>query len=182
MPERSPTSSQPENICQNCGHRNRPGDLICSNCGQMLTGEKGGATRRLQTDEMEKVEVQSPSPTPSHSHLHFPANAAVAIQLKELQAPLVFEIEDELVIGRYDKTADISPDIDLHRFAGYLLGVSRRHAILHRKDERLMLEDLGSSNGTFLNGKRLSPRELTTIPDGSVVRLGDLSFRLRFHT
>src|SRR5574341_2359651 len=41
------------------------------------------------------------------------------------------------------------------------LGVSRQHAALKFQDGRYLLEDLGSSNGTFVNGERVAgPREL----------------------
>ena len=53
--------------------------------------------------------------------------------------------------------------------------VSRRHARLSRRGEQIVVEDLGSSNGTFINGLRLSaPAALTpgdTLGLGQVVRL-----------
>ncbi len=49
-------------------------------------------------------------------------------------------------------------------------GISRRHAQITIQDDQCTLEDLGSSNGTFLNGERLSqPRRLR---NGDVIRLG----------
>jgi len=49
-------------------------------------------------------------------------------------------------------------------------GVSRRHARIVIRDGRATLEDLGSKNGTFLDGKRLAaPR---TLEDGALIRLG----------
>jgi DNA-binding winged helix-turn-helix (wHTH) protein len=55
--------------------------------------------------------------------------------------------------------------------------VSRRHARIVIGDGPPMLEDLGSKNGTFLNGQRLSaPAPLS---DGDVFRLGRVSLRLR---
>jgi pSer/pThr/pTyr-binding forkhead associated (FHA) protein len=57
--------------------------------------------------------------------------------------------------------------------------VSRRHArIVHRKDQ-LALEDLGSTNGTFLNGQRVT--HLTALQDGDLIDLGD-SISLRVMT
>jgi ABC-type multidrug transport system ATPase subunit len=49
-------------------------------------------------------------------------------------------------------------------------GVSRRHAQITIQADQCTLEDLGSSNGTFLNGERISqPRRLR---NGDVIRLG----------
>jgi predicted component of type VI protein secretion system len=55
--------------------------------------------------------------------------------------------------------------------------VSRRHARIVRRVEQFALEDLGSTNGTFLNGHRIT--HLTTLQDGDVIDLGD-SISLRF--
>ena len=49
------------------------------------------------------------------------------------------------------------PDVDLTPFAGYRMGVSRRHSQIRYNDGGVPLKsfDLGSSNGTFINGERL---------------------------
>ncbi len=49
--------------------------------------------------------------------------------------------------------------------------VSRQHARLHLGSAPT-LEDLGSSNGTWLDGRRLAPRELVRLPPGSLLELG----------
>jgi pSer/pThr/pTyr-binding forkhead associated (FHA) protein len=49
--------------------------------------------------------------------------------------------------------------------------VSRRHARFIMQEENILLEDLGSTNGTFLNGERIStPQQLRS---GDVVTLGE---------
>jgi pSer/pThr/pTyr-binding forkhead associated (FHA) protein len=55
--------------------------------------------------------------------------------------------------------------------------VSREHARLRRNGRRVMLEDLNSTNGTFLNDERLlEPMELR---DGDTVSVGDVKFIFR---
>ena len=56
--------------------------------------------------------------------------------------------------------------------------VSRHHAVVFREGDRSFLLDLGSSNGTFVNAKRLSA-EPTAVIAGDSVLLGDLSFTYR---
>lgn len=50
--------------------------------------------------------------------------------------------------------------------------VSRLHARISRKDDAILIEDLDSSNGTHVNGKRIKSRELHT---GDKIRIGDTS-------
>jgi pSer/pThr/pTyr-binding forkhead associated (FHA) protein len=57
--------------------------------------------------------------------------------------------------------------------------VSRRHARIVHQADQFALEDLGSTNGTFLNGHRIT--HLTTLQDGDIIDLGD-SISLRFVT
>lgn len=52
--------------------------------------------------------------------------------------------------------------------------VSREHARLRRDGWRTLLEDLGSTNGTFLNDERL--QEPTTLRDGDTIKVGDVVF------
>jgi DNA-binding winged helix-turn-helix (wHTH) protein len=56
-------------------------------------------------------------------------------------------------------------------------GVSRRHARIVVTGGRAMLEDLGSKNGTFLGGKRLTEPE--SLADGDAFRLGRLHLVFR---
>ena len=56
--------------------------------------------------------------------------------------------------------------------------VSRHHAIMYRQDGATMIQDLGSANGTYLNGVRLTEGP-ASINVGDTVMLGDLAFTYR---
>jgi DNA-binding winged helix-turn-helix (wHTH) protein len=73
----------------------------------------------------------------------------------------------ESVLGR-SLDADIRFDVP---------GVSRRHARIVVDGDRVALEDLGSQNGTYLRGERVTER--TTLADGDEVRLGPVSIIFR---
>ncbi len=80
---------------------------------------------------------------------------------EDTASPKEYELtRPELIIGR-------DPNVDLSIPSP---AVSRRHARLTRKGEGYFLEDLGSSNGTFLNGERLLERHLLNA--GDQIRLG----------
>jgi class 3 adenylate cyclase len=57
--------------------------------------------------------------------------------------------------------------------------VSRRHARLSFAGEALQIEDLGSTNGTVINGAPLSPGVVTALHAGSKLRLGDVELTVR---
>ncbi|MCD4686521.1 MAG: FHA domain-containing protein, partial [Anaerolineae bacterium] len=61
-------------------------------------------------------------------------------------------------------------------------GVSRRHAtIVQVEAERaLYLEDLGSVNGTRINGFSLEPRRRYRLRDGDELEFGEIQMVLRF--
>jgi pSer/pThr/pTyr-binding forkhead associated (FHA) protein len=66
------------------------------------------------------------------------------------------------------------PDVELYFNSP---GVSRRHASLRIDGTRVILEDLGSKNGTYLQGRRVdSP---TTLEDGDVIRVGSVTLTFR---
>lgn len=52
--------------------------------------------------------------------------------------------------------------------------VSRQHALLRRDGERFLVEDLGTSNGTFVNGDRIRSVELHP---NDAIRIGESTFR-----
>lgn len=63
--------------------------------------------------------------------------------------------------------------------AGILLAdesISRNHARIHNTEQGLFIEDLGSSNGTYVQGRRIEGR--VPVGMGEEVRLGAVTFRM----
>jgi serine/threonine-protein kinase len=81
----------------------------------------------------------------------------------------------ELIIGRAHK--ETRPDIDLGPFGGSQAGVSRQHSRLIRRDDEWSVEDLGSTNGTFVNGVKVAPHELKAIKNGDLIRCGQIELQ-----
>jgi hypothetical protein len=78
----------------------------------------------------------------------------------------------ETVIGRLDPHRGIRPDIDLSQY-DIAARVSRRHARIIARDDQFFIEDLGSSNGTVINGRvRLTPQSLVQLSPGDTIRIG----------
>ena len=71
-----------------------------------------------------------------------------------------------ILIGRASRSRGISPDLDL----GSDTGISRRHAQLTTDGLRWFVEDLGSSNGTYVGGA-LGSLPKTPVPPGQKVEV-----------
>ena len=56
--------------------------------------------------------------------------------------------------------------------------VSRNHAVITRRGTLAFVRDLGSSNGTFVNGDRVHDLPVQVLP-GATITFGDLVFTLR---
>jgi len=85
------------------------------------------------------------------------------------------------LIGRQDQAAGLTPEIDLaEQDAGpEPCTVSRFHAEISRAPEGCFVVDLGSSNGTTLNGEKMAPGDRRRIAEGDLLTLGKVALRLR---
>jgi len=79
--------------------------------------------------------------------------------------PSGFELaSDSVIVGRVKDRVDIVIPIAT---------VSGVHARLEKKNGQLIVTDLDSTNGTFINDKRIRPGAVTTVPVGSFITFGD---------
>jgi len=85
----------------------------------------------------------------------------------------------EIRFGRFDSVTGMHPDVDLAPFDTKRM-TSRRHAKILREEGRLFVfEEIGTANGTFVNGKRIATGTKVEIRDGDEVRFGGATFVLR---
>lgn len=74
---------------------------------------------------------------------------------------------DKFIIGRATRTGeDTGAD---YEFGAEITPISRVHAQIERQDELYYLKDLGSSNGTFLNGTKIEPEKAYQIEEGDKI-------------
>ena len=94
---------------------------------------------------------------------------------------LSMTISDDMLIGRLIEGEDSSNyALDLGPFGGYQSGVSREHAAITRHEGGLYIEDLGSTNGTRINGFQLTSRRKYRLRDGDEVEFARLRTVFRF--
>lgn len=84
-----------------------------------------------------------------------------------------------VVVGREDAPSNSFPDIDLTPFGAEEGGVSRLHARLAQSGDAWTIEDLESTNFTFVNRKRIAPKTPTPLNDGDEIRLGRVGLRFK---
>ena len=85
----------------------------------------------------------------------------------------------ETTLGRFDRVTGVAPTVDLQTIDA-VHGVSRRHAIItHVGDNFEITEEIGTSNGTFLNGERLKTGVHARLKDGDRIRLGNVELTFR---
>lgn len=86
----------------------------------------------------------------------------------------------EIIIGRQPREDDPPVSVDLEEFDGHSLGISRHHCMLKAFRGYLILVDLDSINGTFINGKRAMPLKRYALTDGDTLTVGRLTLELRY--
>jgi pSer/pThr/pTyr-binding forkhead associated (FHA) protein len=157
--------------CPMCGQRYRIGELACPRCGNVFN--KGGKTRQI-TDE-EKTASQLDRAARSG---HDTSQASVMFQIEGQN--LILPIGDRIIVGRVSNIpGDSEPDVDLAPYGADEKGVSRQHLQIRYQGFKTYAADLGSSNGTWLNGQRLTAQTEHLLHDGDELRLGRLKVTVK---
>lgn len=94
---------------------------------------------------------------------------------------VLLDMSEVITVGRSaDPDEPGAPALDLTPFGAYQNGVSRQHAAITRHDGSLYIEDMGSTNGTRINGFQLTARRKYRLRDGDEVEFARLRTLIRF--
>jgi hypothetical protein len=105
------------------------------------------------------------------------AHATLVIERGEAVGTEFMLSADESNIGRWDADNGVFPDVDLDAYDPEAK-VSRRHARIVLQNGKYLIEDLGSTNGTFVNrGRRLIPGNRQILQDGDEIIVGKTFLR-----
>jgi pSer/pThr/pTyr-binding forkhead associated (FHA) protein len=107
-----------------------------------------------------------------------PNLAGISLIIQPAGATLNLPNSGEAVIGRSDPVSNVFPDIDLTSHGALDRGVGRRHARIFLQSGQVLVEDLDSTNGTFLNAARVPPRQPQSLRAGDELRLGSLTVKV----
>ncbi len=133
-----------------------------------------------------QIQTRPLGPIAEAADLPSPQGSAV----READAPIVFKIAgtnlalplcNTITVGRpCSQSSRWKPHVDLSTFGAHEHGVSRRHIRFTSRDRLTYVSDLNSTNGTWLNGQRLTPFTEYLLHDGDELRLGLLKIKIHF--
>lgn len=167
-------------VCPNCKHKNMAGSMFCSECGAQLSGKDALITQHISTSQIKEdtaTTVRVPPVTP-RSYQPGGVDAWGSLHLLDTGQVLPLTGRNEFTLGRISEGQPIMPDIDLSPYQAYASGVSRLHAVVKRDNQRAIIMDLGSANGTYINGKRLTANVEQVLNHGDIVSLGKLKIQV----
>jgi len=142
--------------CPACGAELESGDAFCSTCGFAVS------------------EAPAPKPVaeaPAPPQLA-PALAGPFLVVVSSGAEIPLPAAGEILVGREDPVSGVYPDVDMTPHGGEEGGVSRRHARFIVEGGNYFLEDLDSTNFTFVNKQKVAPKTRQAVGDGDEVRFG----------
>lgn len=104
----------------------------------------------------------------------------VDLHIHDTPISLRMGVGDKIILGRSDVHMDIYPDLDLTPYGGMEKGVSRHHTAVIAERDRLLIVDLKSTNGTFVNGQRLQAGQPYRLRHGDEIHCGEVRIDVAF--
>lgn len=148
-------------VCTRCGHENRVDARFCDNCGSPLEPDATLSIAAIEADDQGLGDLSAQISRLTDGQALLLANSGP-------NAGSVFLLEPgEVTVGRSPESAVFLDDVT----------VSRRHATFSREGDHWLVRDVGSLNGTYVNGTRVDTAPLGS---GDHVQIG--RFKLTFVT
>jgi hypothetical protein len=180
----SEAAAAPEQqVCPNCAAPNTPDALFCEACGYDFTTGALPRGASPKAGEASSGGAEAAAGTPGSIAPAIPLEWVAEVwvdpqwyAVQEAEEPMpspglpavVGLTARSLLIGRVSPSRSIHPDIDCTSDTG----VSRRHAQLTTDGQRWWIEDLQSSNGTYIGGAG-EPLPTAPVAAGQRVELAD---------
>ena len=165
-------------ICPSCGSSNLPGTLFCVQCGTYLPS--GGPLRTEPLPDQEEGRSARPRLDDDNDEvLVKPMN--IEVDVLNTGRKIVLSTEKEILVGRLDAAHGIFPELDMTPDGGLEQGVSRRHARIYAREGTCFVEDLDSTNGTFLNEERVTPYLPYAFKDGDLLTFGTMQLQVHIY-
>jgi hypothetical protein len=166
-------------LCPNCLHKEMVGSLFCSECGAQLIFPDGIPTGNIRTtSHLKRVgghETEEPAIEPPP---HSISDALISLNIVSSGDTLPIRGQGEVTVGRVSEGQPVIPDIDLTPYKAYEAGVSRMHASIRVAEDQVLVTDLGSANGTRINGRKITANVAHPIKHGDILTLGKFKIQV----
>jgi FHA domain len=168
--------------CPDCGAPHEQGSgNFCEICGYNFTSGAHGEVPIISPSTVNQIDSSTSNTSTPTSRQTAPSLEIIVtidptLRSEESpppptdQPPIILKLDKQSnLIGRRSEARQIHPEIALN----FDDAISHRHAlIIQQPDGTFSLRDIGSSNGTFLNGRELKPMVDIPIKDGDEFTLG----------
>ena len=162
-------------VCPNCFFHNQPDAIHCASYNQPLPVD--GYTPPVERPKLNELAHEA---VERHSQMGVPQYDQPVLYVQGVPKPLLLSTERKAVLGRLSPDTRVQLTIDLTPYQAYELGVSRVHASISYDGSSFILQDLGSTNGTTLNGNSLMPNSRYVLHSGDEICLGKLVCHIYF--
>jgi hypothetical protein len=164
-------------ICQACNYENKPEAKECAKCGKSFDAD---TILSLITKTVPAIQLEAPRLEQAPILAGLPADA-LALSIVGQERPIIIKGSHRITLGRH-APGQPPPSVDLTDYDALERGVSRQHAVITFVDGLCTVQDTGSTNGTWLNERRLPPHKFYPLHSGDCLRLGQLRIYVYFHT
>jgi pSer/pThr/pTyr-binding forkhead associated (FHA) protein len=166
-------------LCPNCHNKELPGAYFCSECGTQLMALEFMNTRMINKPPEGGLGSDSGSNAfPTRKVTQKQKDPSISLHLVESGKVIHLSDKKDFTLGRAVEGQSILPDVDLSAFEAFSLGVSRMHVSLRIMNGDVYVMDLGSSNGTKINGQKIVSHVEYSISHGDLVTLGRLKVQM----
>jgi len=167
-----------EKFCPICKNKIERRAVVCIYCGTSL--EKPQLDSQETTINPSPLEKFSAKITDSPIDCSLIPDDGIAIYAAGVSKPAYLRFDKDLIFGRKGKESAEDALLDLSEWGGYQAGISRRHAMIRKREDGYEIIDLASTNGSWLNNERLAPNEPVPLASGSQLRFGHMRLLVVF--
>jgi serine/threonine-protein kinase len=167
-------------VCARCGHQNAPTYRFCVACGSALDGAAPAAVQVKVCPRCKHGNQRTVRFCVRCGHPFVGVRPAVLRVIEPVRAAWEMPVaKSPMLFGRAWAAGGYRPDFDMSFYdpEGY---ISRRHGQIVKAPNGYFLTDLGSSNGTLVNGRELPPHKPRLLRNGDKVTIGEVVFQFLY--
>ncbi len=166
-------------ICPACQRKNNAIATHCHYCGTSLSEPKFKYTVTTKGVQLTPPDHDSKVPGCQEIAQKLPERS-LALLVIGAEEPIIIHNIQSIVLGRGDEAPPGVEFVNLAQLGDLVMGISRQHARIFYEDKKFWLEDMHSTNGSWLNRKRLVAGVPYALAPDDYIWLGPLKMAVCF--